>query len=113
MGLDSILVNNSRFPFENVDIDPPLRLCGGMLSGNGSGSFRGKVYNDVVEYVTGVSLYQELIAADVVKQMADKLEAKTFVQLKNIFDVNEQEWINLQRMFRAYADRGACLAGWW
>ena len=36
-------------------------LCGGMFSGHGNGSFRGKVYNDFVEEITRESLYQGYI----------------------------------------------------
>ena len=59
MGLDSFW----RHPIEgtpDLEFNPPLTLCGGMLSGNGQGSFRGKVYEDVIKSITGVSLYQSL-----------------------------------------------------
>ena len=49
-------------------------LCGGMHSGS-DGCFRGKVYDSLIEGVTGVSLYQEWITPEVVREMAAALEA--------------------------------------
>jgi hypothetical protein len=50
MGLDSIWkmpdgVNHPAF-------EPALDLCGGLFSGFGQGSFRGKVYNEFIEHVS-------------------------------------------------------------
>ncbi len=53
--------------------DVGIQLCGGMNSGTG-GSFRGKVYADVVEHVSGVSLYEEWIPPDVVRAMAEAFD---------------------------------------
>lgn len=105
MGLDSYWVKNGKpCPLEShPTFNPPLRLCGGLMSGNGMESFRGKVYNDQVEAATGVSLYQELIPNYVVKEMADKLDVCHFYD----------EMQDLKRMFRTYADAGFDLAGWW
>ena len=55
-----------------------LRLCGGMFSGHGQGSFRGKVYADLVEAITGVSLYTEKIDNETVREMAQKLAETTY-----------------------------------
>ena len=44
MGLDNFFSKSEASPQE-VTFSQELKLCGGMLSGNGSdGSFRGKVY---------------------------------------------------------------------
>lgn len=104
MGLDSFW----EHPTEGTpdpDFDPPLQLCGGMLSGNGQHSFRGKVYNEIVESVTGVSLYQERIPNSVVQQMAAKLA----LELTDGSD----ESADLVRMFLAYGAAGFDLIGWW
>jgi hypothetical protein len=96
----------------------PNVLCGGLFSGNGAGnSFRGKVYNDVVEYVTGQSLYQEAIPPETVREMADKLEAKTHMDLSNSFyakyDIKPAELQALAKWFRVVADEGGIVIGWW
>lgn len=71
MGLDSYFGKNTLdaegkhywLDFEELGIvGPKVRLCGGMFSGNGSdGSFRGKVYADIVEKISGESLYDDNI----------------------------------------------------
>jgi hypothetical protein len=48
-------------------------LCGGIESG-GWESFRGKVYADLVEYITGASLYQKWIPPETVQKMSKALE---------------------------------------
>lgn len=106
MGLDSFW----KHPVEGSpepEFDPPLSLCGGMFSGHGQGSFRGKVYNGIVEGVTGVSLYQEQIPNSTVREMAAKLAAH-YSKLSV-----EGEEADLVRMFLAYAESGHDLLGWW
>ena len=106
MGLDNYWVD------ENNEIikDRGFGLCGGMFSGDGSGSFRGKVYDDIIEEITGVSLYQERIEPAVVAEMADKLAATSW---NRKFGIGENEYDNLVAMFVHYAQVGAALVGWW
>ena len=137
MGLDSFWLEpekNDKGEYDTMEVetDEPIQLCGGMMSGSGCGSFRGKVYDDIVDGVTGESLYQEMINNETVRAMADALEAadydtyygldkpKTGEPLDNIQDVfagsnqiSREEFADLQRMFRLYADAGANLHGWW
>lgn len=111
---------------EEAKFDPPLNLCGGMLSSNGEGSFRGKVYDSLIEAVTGESLYQEGIEAEIVSKMATVLSGTDFEDLPEHFrgregdvcsngegEVTKQEYEDLRRMFSAYANLGAGLKGWW
>lgn len=105
MGLDSFWVYPDGDDVKHPEFDPPLRLCGGMFSGNGSGSFRGKVYDADIRVVTGQSLYREVIDNETVRLMAERLE---------MFSTSESpEQKDLARMFRAYADAGFMLKGWW
>lgn len=108
MGLDSFWVHPDGEDVPHPEFDPPLRLCGGMFSGNGSGSFRGKVYEDLVREVTGHSLYQEVIDNETVRAMADDLAV-----LQNCSSRDNIEQKDIARMFRAYADAGFELKGWW
>lgn len=120
MGLDSFW-----HPPEDTDVIPPsfnpeLKLCGGMFSAHGQGSFRGKVYNDLIERVTGVSLYQEVIDNDTVRAMADKLASLPVASVPGSiykqatsWDTSPEEIKDLQRMFKGYADAGYTLKGWW
>ena len=131
MGLDNFWVysDDSRDVYA-LDFDPPLRLCGGMCSANGSGSFRGKVYEAFIEATTGESLYQDRIPNERIKKMATLLESVP----ENDIETPEREELgeiapglqafrtthpdinelrDLKRMFRAYADAGAALVAWW
>ena len=109
MGLD----NFWRLPEgKEVTFKPPLKLCGGMLSGHGDGSFRGKVYDEIVEDVTRVSLYGDIDAATV-KQMSEMLDGTPYdPEFEANFDIKKAEYNDLRRMFRTYADADANLAAW-
>lgn len=121
MGLDSFW----ELPEGSADakFDPPLALCGGLFSGHGEGSFRGKAYDALVETVTGVSLYQEEIPPAVVAEMSNALAGTDFDALEETFrsqdelgsgcGVTREEYDDLRRMFAAYAKLGASLKGWW
>jgi hypothetical protein len=98
--------------FDNAD----LQLCGGMHSGSG-GSFRGKVYSDVVEHVSGVSLYEEWIPPDAVGAMAEAFdlcdpEAVESEMASRVHATSALEVHELQRFFRICADRGLGLVSW-
>ena len=112
MGLDSIWkmpdgVNHPAF-------EPALDLCGGHFSGSGRGSFRGKVYNEFIEHVSGISLYQEEMSNCDVVRIADALSIydPTDMDLEN-YDLTAEEVHDLYRMFTEYGDAGATLIGWW
>jgi hypothetical protein len=114
MGLDNIWKKNKD---ENGVIEGEFKLCGGVFSGHGNDSFRGKVYDRFVEDVTGVSLYGDPetfeIPNETVKQMADDLEATEWRDsyIQN-YDIEEQEFKDLVRMFRLHADAGHYLLAW-
>jgi len=114
MGLDNIWKKNKE---ENGVIEGDFKLCGGVFSGHGNDSFRGKVYDRFVEDVTGVSLYGDPetfeIPNETVKQMADDLEAVEWRDsyIAN-YDIEKQEFKDLVRMFRLHADAGHYLLAW-
>lgn len=99
-----------------------VRLCGGIFSGGGS-SFRGKVYADFVEWVTGETLYQEHIDNDTVKAMAMDFDAyvtrgekefKRFCEeTGNVWDLDYNETLDLAEWFYIAADNGADIVGWY
>jgi hypothetical protein len=114
MGLDSYWVKvcapGATAPL--VEFDPPLALCQGMLSVGGSETFRGKVYAEMIEAVSGVSLYQELMPVMQVHAIASALrhviDSDEWPQYKSHPDLPD-----LSRMFTAYAEHNYSLAGWW
>ena len=116
MGLDNMWMKDKDVPGV---IEGEFKICGGIFSGNGNDSFRGKVYNRFVEDVTGISLYgytpdTNEISNEVVRDMADGLEATEWRDsyIEN-YDIEEQEFKDLVRMFRLHADAGHYLVAWY
>jgi hypothetical protein len=113
MGLDSIWKCEKEVTFE-----PDLRLCGGVCSANGVGSFRGKVYAQIIENATDGkhSLYKEEIDNASVREISDALENACYSDLvteDSHYAVTLEELQDLRRMFRSYAEADATLHGWW
>ena len=128
MGLDSIWYipgetsedGNDKLPY----FDPELKLITGILF-DCPRSFRGKKYNDLVVHVANVDLYQEEIPNAKVKEIAEYFdlvdptipevldEIKQHLGYKTTDGEALQQFNDLKRMFRAYADAGAILHGWW
>lgn len=122
MGLDSFWVSAEDDQSEQteplkIEFDPPLQLCGGLFSENGNGSFRGKVYSDFVEELTGQGLYRDWIYNPAIREMAVRLQEaggrEDIYYLAAKHGVTFDEYRDLTRMFAAYAEAGACLQGWW
>jgi len=116
MGLDNLWMKSKD---ERGVVEGEFKICGGIFSGNGNDSFRGKVYNQFVEDVTGISLYgytpdTNEIPNETVKQMADDLEATEWRDsyIEN-YDIEEEEFKDLVRMFRLHADAGHYLLAWY
>jgi hypothetical protein len=121
MGLDTYAVYDSLHPNYIQDGDnsipdtlfPDNNLCGGMFSGSGA-SFRGKRYNDYVEWVTGVSLYTELITSDIVKDMYISLKNADFRQYRcDNWGITKEETKQLTEWFRVVSEENGSIAGWW
>ena len=115
MGLDNFWKKSKD---EAGVIEGEFNICGGMFSGPGNSSFRGKVYARFVEDVTQVSLYGDPdtyeVPNETVKKMADDLEATEWRDsyIEN-YDIEEQEFKDLVRMFRLHADAGHYLYAWY
>ena len=93
MGLDSFARDvNGKLPDDAsaAFARSGIELVGGMFSSNGDGgSFRGKVYANLIEATTGVSLYQEEIDSDTVKDMRHniRLAISDLEELEKFFDI--------------------------
>lgn len=121
MGLDVFFID-PRDPEEWVDNDLPepdlpeqTGIVGGLFSGHGHGSFRGKVYQTFIRDHTGYSLYTDLSNAELT-DLADALDALDahaidYDAFRSPDDVVEFE--NLRAMFRHYADVGAETVAWY
>jgi hypothetical protein len=115
MGLDNYWKKSKE---EAGTIEGDFQICCGIFSGSGNESFRGKVYHRLVEDITNVSLYGDPetceIPNETVKQMAIDLEETEWRDsyIQN-YDIEEQEFKDLVRMFRLHADAGHYLVAWY
>lgn len=115
MGLDSLW----RKEDDTDGIVPKrFKICGGLFSGNleiGNDSFRGKVYDSLVTEVTGQSLYQDKIPADVIKQMNTKIQQAKYEEVKDLamYELSEEEWQDFQAMWQEHSNADHHLVGWW
>ena len=115
MGLDNYWKKSKD---EAGVIEGEFQICGGMFSGSGNDSFRGKVYHRLVEDITGVSLYGDPetceIPSETVKQMANDLEGTEWRDSYIAhYDIEEDEFKDLVKMFRLHADAGHYLIAWY
>jgi len=115
MGLDNYWMKSKE---EAGNIEGNFKVCGGIFSENGNDSFRGKVYHRFVEDVTNVSLSGDPdtgeIPNETVMKMADDLEATVWQDsyIEN-YDIIEEEFKDLVKMFRLHADAGHYLESSW
>jgi len=116
MGLDNYWMKSKD---EAGVVEGEFKICGGMYSENGNDSFRGKVYHRLVEDITGISLYGYTnetndISNEIIREMADGLEATEFKpEFIAYYDIEEEEFKDLVRMFRVHADAGHFLVSSW
>lgn len=128
MGLDTFAMQTVVAPAEAFD---GITLCGGMFSSCGSASFRGKVYDSFIQWVTGDehTLYEQHTDFEAVKEIRNQL-ALFFVENKD--DTKAQELLdeihnnaqleysitvdevrNLLKFFDVCVEKGYTLHGWW
>jgi len=114
---DLVLSEEDEKAFEEAGIE----LCGGIISGGGS-SFRGKVYDTLIEKVTNISLYSKWLCPETVKLISQRLSKYTpeelFTIRKNMHLLRgstgtAKEMANLQKFFQVCAERGLGIIGWW
>lgn len=114
MGLDNFWKKN---PDEFGIVKAKLKVCGSMLNDDDDDenySFRGKVYARIIQDITMVNLYDDIIPHETVKQMADDLEAVTFIPEYIVhYDIEKDEFDDLVKMFRLHADAGHYLVSSW
>ncbi len=115
MGLDNYWKKSKE---EAGTIDGDFKICCGIFSGSGNESFRGKVYHRLVEDITGVSLYGDPetceIPSETVKQMAIDLEETEWRDSYIAhYDIEEDEFKDLVKMFKLHADAGHYLVAWY
>jgi hypothetical protein len=123
MGLDVYALRSLEEPLAEEDVlafdKANIELCGGIFSGDG-GSFRGKVYDTLILDITEVSLYQQWIPTEIVREMAAALHLvdrkefdKTAPEKYRYEKFNSYTIEHLCRFFDVCVERGLGLAGDW
>jgi hypothetical protein len=110
---DEHLTPKDLAAFEEADI----HLCGGILSGPPD-SFRGKVYSELVQDVTGESLYQEWIPPERARKIYESLancDPKEVMRTGDYDErfIDESAIIDLRKFFKVCVERELGLKGWW
>jgi len=104
VGLDNYWVKDDKIYL--IKFEPPLRVCGGVYSNSRCGSFRGKVYKELIFYLTQISLYEEL-SQPYIKKIAEILQKTSYDELPENFcdgyQIEKEEYEDLRRMFAEYA----------
>lgn len=128
MGLDVYAVRKSPDSSEYSHMENSLfseikyPLCGGIFSGNGNGaSFRGKVYNDFIESISGVTLYQEMMGSDDIETIVNNLRlvlSKSILEGVETVDskygvVTVDEIYSLLKWFSVVSKNNGNVMGWW
>jgi len=111
MGLDNFWKKSEE---EYGTVEGEFKICGGIFSGSGNDSFRGKVYARLIKDITMVDLYDDMITNEQVKQMAEDLEGTEFIPEYIVeYDIEHDEFKDLVKMFRLHADAGHHLVSWY
>jgi hypothetical protein len=97
-------------------LDADIRLAGGVFSSGNDGSFRGKIYKTLIQEITGVSLLQDWIPPETVKEMyrclAD-IDPQAALDESDTWDKTASEVLELKKFFKVCADRNLGLVNWW
>lgn len=128
MGLDNYAVYGRDHPKYNHtegasnsipdEFFPANNLCGGMFSGGGN-SFRGKVYNDVVEFFTNYTLYEDILEPDQVLEIATVLNEVTEERFNkefapyNNWEISYKEVQQLAEWFHIVAEENGSVISWY
>jgi hypothetical protein len=127
MGLDNYAVYGKEHPKydpteganNNIPdkLFPDNNLCGGIFSGGGN-SFRGKVYDDLVEFFSGYSLYKDILEPDEVLEISTALTNITESQFNSVYTSNRyeityEEVKQLAEWFRVVASENGSVVSWY
>jgi len=118
MGLDCYFREEKPVKFKTTG------LCGGIMSGDGSdGSFRGKVYAEIVDAVTEgrISLYTEDMPSCDITAIAEgfmQYESIDDIDFDNDWQLNNDDFLKIKALFLEADDmikegRDIRLIGWW
>ncbi len=107
--------------FWQIDEDTPgfiegdFQVVYGPFSNKGNSSFRGKAYDDIIEPITGVSLYEDKIEIETIRKMNEKIQECSCEKARELagYDLKEKEWKDFQKMWDAHTKTGHYLISWY
>jgi hypothetical protein len=131
MGLDTFAAYGPKHPkfvdddsgnFIPNELFPTHNLCSGFFSGD-SNSFRGKVYNDWIEWCTKnyYTLYREELSEDVVKDIYEYLFLNQTVSdyrkytedTGNPWSITYSDTQDLLKWFKVVVENNGIVINWW
>lgn len=95
-------------------IEGDFLVCYGPFSNKGNSSFRGRAYDDIIESLTGVSLYEDKIDTDTILKMNEKIQECLVEKARELagYDLKVEEWKDFQKMWDCHAKAGHYLISW-
>ena len=115
MGLDNYAARSPRGDLTDEDL--AAFKAADIHLGQGPNGFRGKLYQDLISDVTGVSLYEQWISPEVVRQMWVALERcnPEEVTKDRFYDASSTPFAvtELRRFFRVCVERNLGLISSW
>lgn len=112
MGLDNFWMKGDERVSDSFC--PELSVCGGMFSGHGCTSFRGKVYSSIIAGLCNeISLYDDL-TPEQVQEVDEILQKTSYFDAKDNsdYDLEENEWADFVKMWHIHAEAGHSLKAW-
>lgn len=128
MGLDNYAVYGKEHPkYDHTEgalnsipneFFPNNNLCGGMFSGGGN-SFRGKVYDEVVQFFTNYTLYEDILEPNQVREIATMLNEVTEERFNqefaphNRWEITYNQVQQLAEWFHIVAEENGSVISWY
>ena len=117
MGLDNFAIYPvSREPIPNSCFQYPKALCSGICSAD-ENCIRGKVYDDLVVYASGISLYSDVLnekEINIIINSLDKMDFLKFVKTtSNPYHHTPSSINELKNWFQTVRDQSGIVISWY
>lgn len=117
MGLDNFAIYPvSREPIPNSYFQYPKALCSGICSAD-ENCIRGKVYDDLVVYASGLSLYSDVLYEEDINIIIDSLGTMDFSKFvktsSNPYQHTQSSVNELKNWFQTVQDHSGIVISWY
>jgi hypothetical protein len=114
MGLDNYA---SRTPeLELTEEDEAAFEAADIHLAEGPSGFRGKIYQDLITGITGVSMYEHWIPPEVVRQMwmaLERCDPEEVVKDQSFYNHDPEVVLELRKFFRVCVERNLGIVASW